>query len=329
MMKINLKEIWRKQKDYSGNQAISEEFILDNNIVCSIGYIRASNSKMFQIEIGNNVSIEKNYLKRFHGVEIRLLPGQNSKRNITIILSDHELLDVFILFLEDLIGDIEVLDNYIELPLIINKKVNYWGKLFSKIKIDLLPNEKQRGLYGELKFLELILQKSSNSLKCISSWTGPHGSNQDFNYEDIALELKTSKASKPTINIANEFQLDCSIWSKLFMAIVHVDDVNKGKETLYKLITKIKDMINDGSDSLQLFEYKLELIGIPPKEELHYDDLGFLIRSLKYYHITEDFPALTSKVINNLAIHNVQYQLDITAFKDYEIESDLVFKSMI
>lgn len=328
-MKTNLNEIWARQERNSSSLTTREQISIDGSIVCFAGRIGVSNAKMLQIEIDKKVPIHKNYLKRFHGVEIRVLKSPRDKMDITIILSDNDLLDVFILFIEDLINGLEAIDNQNDVPLIVNQKVSYWGKLFARINSELLTKERQRGLYGELLFLNTLFKRSANHTKCILSWTGPEGSNQDFSNELAAIEVKTSKATKPSVNIANELQLDWTVLDSLFLYVVHLDEISNGTDTLCKLIEEIKGQISHQNELLRSFEEKLDLIGIPLGGETHYDDIGYIIRSEKAYKVLEGFPVLTNTTINNSAIHNVKYQIDLIACGPFETEPETVISKMI
>jgi hypothetical protein len=328
-MKTDFKEIWLEQEISAASNTIRQKAIELGSTVCYVGRIGASNAKMFQIEIGNNVLINQNYLKRFHGVEIRVLEGLGSKKDITIILSDNDLLDVFVLFLEDLMRAIEVIKEEGELPLIINQKVNYWGKLFAKIKGSLLSLERQRGLFGELTFLNILLNRSSDHIKSVVSWTGPEGANQDFSNELSATEVKTSKATKPTVNIANELQLDWTVFNSLFLCVFHVDELSNGDQTLEGIIEEIKTRISNQPELISLFEGKLDRVGIPYGEEQYYNEIGFIIRSQRVYRVQDGFPVLTNNTIGNDAVHNVSYQIDIAACEKFEVNIDDVINKMI
>lgn len=329
-MKTNdLKSIWEIQSRDNSRSVIRNSISLKNGVKCYAGFIRASLNKMFQIELDKSISIHKNYLKRFHGVEIRVLDSQLGKKDITIILSDNDLLDVFILFLEDLINAIESITTENEIPLILNQRVGYWGKLFARIKGELLSKERQRGLYGELTFLNTLLKRSSDLKETIISWTGPEGSNQDFSKEQAAVEVKSSKATKPSVNIASELQLDWTKLNSLFLCVIHLDEINKGENTLKKLIEEIRERISNQPSLLKLFEEKLDRVGIADGEEKHYDDFGFIIRSKRAYKVEEGFPALTKENIKNDAIHNVKYQIDLTACESFEVVMEEVILEMI
>ena len=325
----NIKDIWVNQKLNSRSITLREHFKVNEGFNCFVGRIGASNAKMFQIELDQSTPIHKNYLKRFHGVEIRVLDSKKGKKDITIILSDNDLMDVFILFLEDLIRSLKTINDENNIPLILNEKVRYWGKLFAKIKGELLSKERQRGLYGELTFLNTLLNRSNDFVKTISSWTGPEGSNQDFSNGLSAVEVKSSKATKPTVNIASELQLDWTILDNLYLHVIHLDELNNGPDTLKKLIEVIKQRLEKHPNLLRLFEEKLDLVGIPFGEEKHYNEVGFIIRSKRAYEVQNGFPVLINETINNEAIHNVKYQIDLTALEPFETELESVISKMI
>jgi len=328
-MKTNFKDIWTSQEHNTKSLTTRDEFLIKSDIKCFAGRIGASNAKMFQFEISNSVSIHKNYLKRFHGVEIRVLDSIVGKKDITIILSDNDLLDVFVLFLEDLIKGLESITDENDVPLVINQKVNYWGKLFAIIKGKLLSKERQRGLYGELTFLKILLKRSSDHIKCIVSWTGPEGANQDFSNELSAVEVKSSKATKPSVNIASELQLDWTKLDSLFLYVIHIDELSNGVDTLEKLIKEIKSTISNQGELLRLFEEKLDCVGIPMGDEKLYNNIGFIIRSQRAYKVSLGFPVLTKDIIANDAIHNVKYQIDLTACESFEVVQEEVISEMI
>jgi len=327
--KIDFTNIWTSQELDAGSLTTREIVSNSNSVKCYIGRIGASNAKMFQIELSKSIDIHKNYLKRFHGLEIRVLESNTDKKDITIILSDNDLLDVFVLFLEDLISGLETVKDENEIPTIFNQKVGFWGKLFARINGELLSKERQRGLYGELTFLNSLLNRTPDHVKCITAWTGPEGSNQDFSNDLSTVEVKTSKSTKPSVNIASELQLDNSKLEYLFLLVIHIDDLNNGVDSLEKLIKEIKSKISNQPNLLELFEEKLESIGISLGHEEHYNDVGFIIRSMRAYEVQIGFPAITIKSINNQAIHNVNYQIDLTACAPFEVELEKVIEKMI
>jgi len=326
-MRHEIKDIWTKQELNSKSHTIRETIPVVSGIKCFVGRIGVSNAKMFQIELDQSVPIHKGYLKRFHGVEIRVLDSQLNKKDVTIILSDNDLLDVFILFIKDLIIGLETIKDENEIPSVVHERIGYWGKLFAQIKGELLSKERQRGLFGELTFLNKLLNHSSDTLRTISSWRGPEGSNQDFSNELSAVEVKSTKATKPTVNIASELQLDWTMLDSLFLYVIHLDELGNGLNTLLSLIEEIKRKVANHPNVLRLFEEKLSQVGIPIGDEKHYDEIGFIVRSERAYKVQSGFPVLINPSINNDAIYNVKYQIDLAACEEFEaITEDVINK---
>ncbi|MFK2818995.1 PD-(D/E)XK motif protein [Flavobacteriaceae sp. LMIT009] len=326
-MKNDIQNIWEKlelniAQDFN---KLRLESCLPLN--CYLAILNSTNTRCFELEIGN--SKVKSFQKKFRGVEIYLLEISPNKKSIFIYLLDNDLSEVFDLFIEDLLKNIEGLTDGEKAFKVIQNQFGKWGKLFAKIKGELLSKERQRGLYGELTFLNTLLNRSNDFVMTISSWTGPEGSNQDFSNGLSAVEVKSSRATKPTVNIASELQLDWTTLDNLYLHVIHLDELNNGSDTLKKLIEMIKHKVEKHPNSLRLFEEKLDLVGIHFGEEKHYDDLGFIIRSQRAYKVQNGFPVLINDTINNDAIHNVKYQVDLTALEPFETELESVISKMI
>lgn len=326
-MKIDIKEVW-DQLDVSRNHD-SDKFklVAYEPLNCYLSVLQSTNTRCFELQV-NGISL-KSFEKKFKGVEVYLVNVEQTKKSILIYLLDTELNEIFTMFIEDLLNNLEGVKQDEDAFQKIQNQFGKWGKIFARINGELLSKERQRGLYGELTFLQSLLNSSSDHTKSIIAWTGPEGSNQDFSNQISATEIKTSKATKPTVNIASELQLDWTVLDSLFLVIVHIDEIRNGTNTLKKLINEIKELISNQSELLQLFEEKLYRVGIPYGEEEHYDETGFVIRSQKAYQVKEGFPALTTEIINNIAVHNIQYQIDITACEPFEITLERAINQML
>jgi hypothetical protein len=78
-----------------------------------------------------------------------------------------------------------------------------------------------------------------------------------------------------------------------------------------------------------LFDDKLDRAGIPLGEEANYNKIGYVIRSKKFYRIQDGFPMLINSTINEPAIHNVKYQIDVSSFEDFETDFEKIKKDFI
>jgi hypothetical protein len=311
----SIKDIWESQLNTSKNRVIKEPVTEITCLNCFIGTITFSNAKMFLLELDTNVSIHQNYLNRFIGVEVQIIPGLNDKKELAIILLDEELTDIFIVFIEDIINSLLNISNSEDAIIIISKRINYWKKLFGKFSRSLLTPQQQRGLFGELYFLNKVLIETNNR-QIINAWKAPNGTNQDFYTNAKAVEVKTSKSNSQSIKIANEYQLDNSGLDKLFIAFYRLYELPEGT-TLLNLINDIRLLLNSNIELINTFNAKLIDLGILPEEEEEYNEIGYSLREEKYYDVTSEFPKLTALMVNE-SISKISYDIDLGYCLNFE-----------
>ncbi|SHE98935.1 Putative PD-(D/E)XK family member [Bacteroides luti] len=316
-MMSRLKEIYEKQASSIKNEVVREKVESVSGVNCYIGTISFSKAKIFLLELDASLSVHANYLMRFVGVEIQILPVNKAKKELAIILLENELSDIFILFIEDIINSLTSVKNEEDAILVISKKIGYWKKLFSKFTGGLLTPQQQRGLFGELYFLRLLLENLNNKEKIVKGWQAPTGSNQDFYYNGIAIEVKTSKSNNPSIKISNELQLDTTGLINLYLAFYKLNEYPGNQNSLSGLITIIRNLLSKDYELLSEFNDKLESLGIDSETEAEYSNISYSIRDEKYYKVVSGFPQITKATIDN-SIFNVSYEINPIGCFDYE-----------
>lgn len=318
----DIRGIWRNQSFSNITQVLIKEKIEEvSGLNCYVGTIGLSGAKVFILELDNNIKVHHNYLKRFVGVEIQVLPAIDHSE-LVIILLENDLTDIFSYFIEDIINELRYVNDQNIALLKISSKVNYWKRLFSKIAGDVLTPQQQRGLYGELFFLNELLNIGADKSFIINGWHGPLGANQDFCYNGLAVEVKTSKSNKPSIKISNEYQLDSAGLNELYVQFYKLNEYQGGSETLYRLICGIREQLN--SDILIQFNEKLEILGVNPETEQEYNNTSYSIGFERTYHITASFPKI---VRNNLvdALSAVSYEIEPGLCTEFETDINLIF----
>ncbi|NAS31037.1 PD-(D/E)XK motif protein [Flavobacteriaceae bacterium R38] len=311
----SVKDIWDSQLNASKNKVIKDRIAQISSLTCFIGTITYSNAKIFLLELDSDINIHQNYLKRFIGVEVQILPSSNSKRELAIILLDEELTDIFIVFIEDIINSLLDINDSENALNIISRRINYWKKLFGKFSTNLLTPQQQRGLFGELYFLNQVLTET-NDIQIIKAWQAPNGTNQDFYTNAKAIEVKTSISNSQIIKIANEYQLDISGLDKLFIAFYKLYEF-PGGTTLLNLIKEIRFLLNSDIDLINIFNVKLINLGVLPELEEEYNEIGYRIRGEKYYDVTSEFPKITALMVNE-SISKISYGIDLGYCLNFE-----------
>lgn len=322
-MKNNLTEIWANQFANSGFGFVKDKIGELSQFNCFIGTIIASKAKFFSIDLPQDFNVNQNYLKRFAGVEIQVLPTNE----LIIILQENDLSDIFIMFIEDIIKSISITSTIDDALLRISQRVSYWKRLFGKLTGGILTPQQQRGLYGELLILEFLLKETDNSTKVVEAWQAPAGTNQDFYFGKTAIEVKTSKSNHPSIKISNEFQLDFRMFDNLFVAFIRLAEQQGGTDTLLQKINEIREVLQVQPLLVDDFNLKLSYLGVTPDLESEYDNTSYYIRGIKYFQVTDDFPKIVPSMVNKAVTH-ISYEIAPNECSEFEVSSEDVLKKL-
>ena len=324
----DIKQIWTYQEYTSGKNVVKRRIDSIPGLSCFIGLIGATGARMFQLELDSAAPVHKNFLRKFRGVEIQAIPFSQSKSEFTIILLEKELTDIFIMFIEDIIEKLRPVSESQQALTLINQRVNYWKKLFSRATGELLSVEKQRGLFGELFFLRLLLQNTSNHKEAIYSWRGAESANQDFAKNRTAVEIKTSKANSSSVHISNEQQLDFTAWDQLFLGLISVTETLGNQNSLSRTIEEIKDLVHHDTELVLEFETRLEFAGLSNEMIENYNEISYSVNNRKFFRIQEGFPVILKSNLLSEAIFNVKYQIDLASCNLFEVAEEDVLKRL-
>lgn len=325
----DIKQIWTDQESTSGKNVVKKRIESIPGLNCFIGLIGATGARMFQLELDSAAPVHKNFLRKFRGVEIQAIPFNRSQTEYTIILLEKELTDIFTMFIDDVIDKLNTVNESQRALALINQRVNYWKKLFSRAMGELLSAEKQRGLFGELFFLRLLLSNNSNLKEAMHTWRGAESANQDFARNRNAVEIKTSKANNTSIHISNEQQLDFTEWDHLFLGLISVTETTGNQNSLLGIIEEIKDLVNHDTELTRHFETRLEHAGISRDMIENYDEISYSVNNLRFFLVQKGFPVILKGNLQNEAIYNVKYQIDISSCNSFEVPQENVLKTII
>lgn len=331
MMKINIANIWSnyEQESKRNSGILKTEVKVNVHLECFVCYIPVTDSRVFQLKLKKEIVVRPHQLRKFSGVEIQALPTKYGEQYFTLILLDNDLTDLFTLFIDDILDNLKPIDSSVHAISVINQRIGYWKKLFSRAKGELLSAERQRGLFGELFFLCLLLETSSNHKAALHSWRGAESANQDFARNGNAVEIKTSKANNPSVHISNEQQLDYTAWDHLFLGLISVTETTGDQNSLATIIEEIKDLINHDSELIEDFETRLEHAGVSSDMIENYNEISYLVNNVRFFWIKEGFPVILRGKIDNDAIYNVKYQIDISSCGCFETLEENVIKVII
>lgn len=193
-----------------------------------------------------------------------------------------------------------------------------WLRLFQQVSIRALSISVQKGLCGELMFLEDRIDCLGEQA-ALDAWTGPDGSDQDFIFADYWTEVKAVSASADSVYISSLQQLDRT--DKGYLIIYFLDTTTShGMQTtsLNDLVNGIRQRLGTGRER-DRFECKLAKYGYFDRDREKYKDKRYRFVERRFFSVTEAFPKLIRATVPSEVV-SAKYELSIPAITEFEAE---------
>lgn len=243
---------------------------------------------------------------------------------LVIKLLHYQSRDVFAVMCENMIQSVLSLRSEKQVVKTIINQLEKWQALFEKLKGEGLTPSEQQGLYGELHFLQKFIAKQE-AVDALTSWVGTDREVRDFQYNDWAVEVKTTAGNNhQKVHISSERQLDETLLENLFLFHLSVEAAKKNGESLNAKVNSIRETLQDNVSVLNLFNNKLLEIGYFEKHTHLYDEKCYQIRDENYYKINDDFPRIKEKEIRN-GVGDVKYSIILSQCNEYLVSENTVF----
>ena len=321
----NIKSIWENQKP-TGDIIIKTRIDEIKHLNCFAATNHLTGQHSFLMTVAKNVVIPelKNY--RFKGVGIFTIEvADNIELNIYLL--DNELKDIFSLFIQNILEDIENSVTESEAIKTTLNVVSKWKKLFDKFNFNGLSLEQQKGLIGELLFLNYLLNDEKTSANAVNDWTGAE---QDFQAKDFTLgavgvEVKFTASKQPRIKVSNERQLDAENLSELFLVLYSTEAVKDNGISLNSIVEQTRQKIST-EEERSIFNAKLQLNGYFDEDKELYGRMYSLKKNF-VFAVTSQFP----KIVKNqlpLGIYDTSYSIEISAVENFIIEPETIIEKI-
>lgn len=319
----NINSIWANQKPTGGTiNKTRIEYI--EHFYCFAATNHITGQHLYIMSVSENLEIPelKNY--RFKGVEIYTLHIESEKRiELYIYLLDNDLKAIFSLFIQNILDDVKISITEKEALKLTLKVISKWKKLFDKINFNGLTIDEQKGLIGELLFLNYLMKDKSLKDSSVDYWTSSEREFQakDFTMGSIGFEIKFTSANQPRIKISSEKQLDIENFAELFLVLYSAEAVKENGVSLNSLIQQIRQNISS-EEIRDSFNGKLQLIGYFDEDREHYITM-YSIKNVFVFLVNNDFPKITKRDLK-LGIYDVSYSIEISAVENLMIEFDQI-----
>lgn len=192
-----------------------------------------------------------------------------------------------------------------------------WRKLMEHRNQAILSDEKRRGLIGELLYMKSIIEESKSMSEAIAGWVGPDGADQDFVYDGLWREIKTTGLSSDQISIHSLEQLG----NRNEVGELHIYRVDscapeaKDAFTLRGLISYFVKMCGSDLVLIESFTNKLNAIGYVDMEI--YDNYPYKYFQSDVYDVDETFPRICRNDVRTEIIRT-EYVLSISSIDGWK-----------
>ena len=321
---VNIKSIWETQRP-TGDIIIKTRIEEISHLNCYAATNHITGQHLYIMSVSKNVEIPelKNY--RFKGVEIFIVET-NDFCELNIYLLDNELKDIFSLFIQNILEDIADSVTEIEAVTKTLNVISKWKKLFDKINFNGLSIEQQKGLIGELLFINYLLEHRKLSTRILNACTGPDFEDKDFVFGGIGIEIKFTSSKYPKIKITNEGQLDTQNLNELFLILYTAEDVKENGFTLNSLVEQTQAKLSTNIDELKFFNERLMLLGYFEEDKEHYNKM-YSLKKTYSYSVSDEFPKIIKSQLP-IGVYNTSYFIELSAVQNFTVEMNEITQNI-
>ena len=281
------------------------------------------------LSYNKDIRIDISSFSNLRDLQISLQPDASFvKNNLLIIkLLHYQSRDVFAVMCENMVSSVLSLRSEKQVVKTIINQLEKWQTLFEKLKGEGLTPSEQQGLYGELHFLQKFIEKQ-DAASALSSWVGTDREVRDFQYNNWALEIKTTAGNNhQKVSVSSERQLDETLLKNLFLFHLSVETAKKNGESLNAKVNSIKETLQDSVSALNIFNNKLLEVGYFEKHTHLYEEKCYQVRDENYYKIDGEFPRIKEKEIRS-GVGDVKYSIILSQCNEYLVPENTVFEKI-
>ena len=275
------------------------------------------------LQAPRNLLPSREQMPESRGFELTVqLTGEEPETHATFVLSstDRMFNEVFSAMAENLYQSLRECQNDRQIVSIFLERLLQWQDFFDRNGINGLTEEAQRGLYGELYFLRRhLLSIPQYFTSEISGWTGSKNRQHDFQFGDLAVEVKTSSAKQhQKLLISSEQQLDETLIGNLFVFHLSLSVIENHADTLPALVVDLRNNLHTVYAAAFAFEGALVERGYIDEQAWRYQKTGYTVRESNMFRVTKGFPRLTERDLP-LGVGDLTYSISVVECKNFAV----------
>lgn len=239
-------------------------------------------------------------------------------RSLVLILKDAEQRELFGNLCLDIVHAADAASDGSDALQRMLRRTMRWHHLLRGGQSGVLSIEEQRGLVGELHFLQRLIDLVG-PYPAIEAWKGPSGSSKDFELGDCLVEVKARRgAAKPFVQISSEDQLSDVEDVRLFLVVSAVDAAIKpnGKTLTDHVIDLEKVFATAPQEACRLWEVAITETGFAFDDD--YSDRRWTVGKTSEFEVMGEFPRVVTPL--KPGVSGVRYSIALDACAPYAID---------
>ena len=250
-------------------------------------------------------------------VSYRRLGARNA---LIVALRDPEQIDLFANLCRDIVSageQGETVDEALDRAV---RRTLRWHHLLRGGASERLSIEEQRGLIGELQFLQFLCAEIGAEA-AIEAWRGPEDGAKDFELDGMCAEVKARRgAARPQVQISSEDQLADVADAEVFLVVHDVDAAVKPEGmTPTDHVQVVEDMYRSATMSAYgTWERLLAATGFDWEHD--YSDRRWTVGKRAVFRVQDGFPRIPAPVA--MGVLNVRYSVALDACAGFVVEDD-------
>ena len=262
--------------------------------------------------------VEHRPLPKIRSLDIRYV-NADMGRMLVVRLKDRAQVEIFAVLCRDVVAASEqAKEAQGALRRAIGRTLR-WHHLLRGGHAEGLSVEEQRGLVGELDFLQ-VLVNVRGPRAAIETWKGPEGAAKDFELTGLCVEVKARRgAARPHIQISSEDQLSSVDGAELVLRVCDVDASAKPEGlTLTDHVRAADEILQSDLSAYAIWENALAATGFDHAHD--YSERGWTVGKIHHYKVRPDFPRIVPPLTEGVG--RVRYTVAIDSCMQFKLPDE-------
>ena len=320
----DLEEIWRElESRYAGEEGVYRRLDLEHETGIRMAVLSPGRTWSILIEI--NPDDESVLLPpRWRGMGFKILPlagPEPGMKHICLYVDTPDHRPVFTALCSDIIRTLESSERSARVRNL-QECFHRWARFFEKWGQEGMTLERQRGLLGELVFLDTLLNRVQSLLAAVSTWKGCTGGIHDFVWRDRAVEVKTTMSKEPRrVSVSSERQLDDTGLGSLSLFVLTLQEMEARAMSLPEAVENVRRRLKKDTNAASIFEEGLISAGYVDSDADKYLK-RYAIRKTEAFRVQEGFPRI---ITVSSGVGDLKYSVAVSACGSYAMTTDELF----